>query len=53
MPNDSCGLHVNISIDEQEFNVDNLDYIMLFILFNEKKLKINTRGGNIDTIFRF
>jgi hypothetical protein len=53
MPNDSCGLHVNISIAEQDFNVNYLDYIMLFILFNEKKLKLNTRGGDVDTLFHF
>jgi hypothetical protein len=45
LPNKSCGLHVNVSFEDMDTNKD-LDYIMLFYLFNEQKYKLNTRINN-------
>jgi hypothetical protein len=49
LPNESCGLHVNISLNNDANFLEEIDYIILFMLFNENKLKINTRGVDIET----
>jgi hypothetical protein len=46
-------MHVNISLNTTGFNVNDLDFIILFMLFDEQKMKINTRGGDINSIFTY
>lgn len=41
-PNESCGLHVNVSISNQK-RLPHLNFIILYELFNENKYKVNTR----------
>jgi len=42
-PNTSCGLHVNVSLKGQSNNIQFLNPVIFYELFNENKYKLETR----------
>lgn len=46
-------MHVNISLNTTGYNVNDLDFIILFMLFDEQQMKIDTRGGDVNTVFHY
>jgi hypothetical protein len=49
-PNESCGLHVNVSLKGQSNNIVYFNPVIFYELFNENKYKLETRFSGDKSI---